>query len=320
MNEIIVLKDSEVSRIEALDLEQRFTNTLTDSTNRAYMSDIKEFFKVFSINQINFDRIKEVDVNTANKYFEILVKKGLKISTINRKMTSLSFFFSFLSRRDIGIVQYNPFSPKEGCRRYKNGRNYSTTRCLTTSEVKQLIGATNEDSIIDMRDKLIIMLLSTTGMRREEIVSIKIGDIFKNSGKNCAEIIGKGDKSRYIVFAPIVFEMIEKYLEYRGLTFEDKDEFLIVNHARNYDNKQLSTISIYNIIKKHSSMAGINPESISPHSLRHSFITISLENGAKIEDVQDMVGHASMNTTRRYDHTNRVIMNNTSEKLSNLFV
>lgn len=305
--------------VPTINIEDRFTNSLTESTKRAYIADVKEFFNVSSLNDITPDRIRLTDVDSANSYFEFLVRKGLKITTINRKMTSLSFFFNFMSRRDIKLSDFNPFSTSEGCRRFKNSRNYSTTRCLTTDEVKKLIAVTNEDSLLNLRDKLILLLLATTGMRREEITTIKIGDIFKSNGKWCAEIIGKGDKTRYIVFAPNVFDLMKKYIEMRGLSFEDKQEHLIVNHSRNYDNQAISTVGIYNIVKKYSGYAGIDPETVSPHSLRHSFITISLENGAKLEDVQDMVGHSNMTTTRRYDHTNRVIKNNTSEQLSHLF-
>lgn len=319
MTNELMTQDNWLSTSE-FNLQERFTSSLTESTKRAYISDIKEFFNVISINQITPEQLSAIDTNTANKYFEHLTNKGLKIATVNRKMTSLSYFFTFLSRRDIKIVDYNPFSPKEGSRRFKNSKNYSSTRCLTVDEVKKLISVTNEDTTINLRDKLIIMLLVTTGMRREEITTIKIGDVFKNNGKWCAEIIGKGDKARYIIFAPMVYDLMVRYITERGSSMEHKDEYLLINHSRNYDTQGLSTITVYSVIKKYSAYAGIDPETVSPHSLRHSFITISLESGAKLEDVQDMVGHSDMSTTRRYDHTNRVIKNNTSEKLSNMFI
>lgn len=322
MNSLTSVNSNQLDIFQPLPMElhQRYTRTLTANTVRSYLANIKSFFGVDDIYDITIEMIQSVDTDAANRYFIQQAEAGLKPTTINQRMVALHSFYEFLCRRNVGIMDYNPFDTKEGCRRFKNPRAYSNTRCLTPLEAKRLVNATSEEDIVRIRDKIIILLLLTTGMRREEITSIKVGDIKTSAGRYIAEIFGKGDKPRIIVINKSIYDLIRVYLDLRGLTFDDTDAWLIVRHdtATSDTNSKVSTNTVYNIVKKYAAIARIDPSTISPHSLRHTFITTSLELGATLEDVQDMSGHASINTTRRYDHVNRMIGRSTADQLMTL--
>jgi site-specific recombinase XerD len=299
-----------------------YTGCLSYNTRRAYVQDICQFFDVQELKDISLIDIRRVNIATANLYREDLRKQGYALSTINRKLTSMSKFFSILSRRDIGIIEYNPFDSKEGTVRMKQNKRYSNTRCLSTEEVKSLVKVTNGDTLKAIRDRIIVLLLATTGMRREEIVTIKLGNFKRTMGKDVIEIIGKGDKERLIVLSGTIKTLIDKYIAMRGLTYKNGDSYLLTNHSTNgyKDRGQLSDQAIYNVVKSIADRAGLDASDIHPHCLRHTFITEALELGCKLEDVADMAGHSDLSTTRRYDHTNRVINNNPAEKLEAKFL
>jgi len=300
-----------------------YSKTLSNNTRKAYIKDLKDFYSVSDLNNITMEQVLSVNVSSAQQFRESLMAKGFKPSTVNRKLTSLSNFYNFLCMHEVGIMSYNPFSTKEGLRRVKQNKRYSNTRCLTKDEVSMMVQASlSNQSIEGIRNSLVVLLMATTGMRRSELINIKIGDIKKTCGKDVIEIVGKGEKERYVVVSTIVKKIINRYLNLRKLTYQDRDNYLLVNHSKRYYNEEHSITdkTIYNIIKEIASKSGIDTDNLSPHCLRHTFITESLSLGCKLEDVQDIVGHADISTTRRYDHTNRVINNNPAEKLEQLFL
>jgi site-specific recombinase XerD len=299
--------------------------SLSGNTKRAYLSDILDFFGVEELTDISIDMIQNVDVSTATQYRERLMSQGKKPSTVNRKLTSLSKFYSFLTRYEVGIMQYNPFSDKQGLARVKQNKRYSNTRCLTKEEVQKLVQITMENNDLEaVRNRIIVLLLATTGMRRTELNQIKVRDIVKNQGKDVIEIRGKGDKERLVVISGTVKVFIDRYLAMRGVSYSDVDAYLLVGHSKRFAKLEkevpITDKAIYNMIKAVAEKAGIGADDISPHCLRHTFITEALDMGVKLEDVQDMVGHADLATTRRYDHTNRVLKNNPADALAEEFL
>lgn len=299
----------------------QYAGTLSENTKKAYIHDILEFFGTNNPREVTLEDIRAVDVTTANQYREKLIKQGLKLSTVNRKLTSLSGFYRFLSRREVGIMDYNPFSSREGTARIRQSKKYSNTRCLSAKEVQAMLNVLKYDNtLLGVRNKLIIMLLSTTGIRREELLTLKVGMLRKIQDRYVFEIVGKGDKELLVPVSDQTKKLMDKYLSMRGLTYEDRDEFIVVNHANNYDGQALSPQGLTKALKQIAERAGIGSEDISPHVFRHTFITQALELGAKLEDVQDMVGHASIDTTRRYDHTSRILTRSPANKLDALFM
>lgn len=318
MNNILVQENTQLATVN---VEEMFTNTLGKETKRAYVQAIKEFFGKDLCN-ITIEDMQAVTPEMANKYAMNLLNNGLKRTSINRKLSALHSFYKFLCRRSIGIMTYNPFDSDEGCIRFKNAqKNYIAKRALVTDEVKTMFDlAKMDNSIIGVRDLLVLELLATTGMRRAEICEIKIGDIQLTQGVYAINIVGKGNKERVIVASNEVMGIINKYMNMRGITMKDKDEYLLVSHAnRKSGSGKVSTNMIYRIVKHYAELADINPDTISPHTLRHTFATQCIGMGTPIQDVQQLMGHASINTTELYNHSFNIINNNPAEKLTSMY-
>ena len=318
MNNILV---QENTQLETVNVEEMFTNTLGNETKRAYVQAIKEFFGKDLCN-ITIKDMQAVTPEMANKYAMNLLNNGLKRTSINRKLSALHSFYKFLCRRSVGIMTYNPFDSDEGCIRFKNAqKNYIAKRALVTDEVKTMLDlAKMDESIIGVRDLLVLELLATTGMRRAEICEIKIGDIQFTQGVYAINIVGKGNKERIIVASNEVMGIINKYMNMRGITMKDKDEYLLVSHAnRKSGSGKVSTNMIYRIVKHYAELADIDPDTISPHTLRHTFATQCIGMGTPIQDVQQLMGHASINTTELYNHSFNIINNNPAEKLTSMY-
>ena len=318
MNNILVQGNTQ---LETVNVEEMFTNTLGKETKRAYVQAIKEFFGKDLCN-ITIEDMQAVTPEMANKYAMNLLNNGLKRTSINRKLSALHSFYKFLCRRSVGIMTYNPFDSDEGCIRFKNAqKNYIAKRALVTDEVKTMFDlAKMDNSIIGVRDLLVLELLATTGMRRAEICEIKIGDIQLTQGVYAINIVGKGNKERIIVASNEVMGIINKYMNMRGITMKDKDEHLLVSHAnRKSGSGKVSTNMIYRIVKHYAELADIDPDTISPHTLRHTFATQCIGMGTPIQDVQQLMGHASINTTELYNHSFNIINNNPAEKLTSMY-
>ena len=318
MNNILVQENTQLATVN---IEEMFTNTLGKETKRAYVQAIKEFFDKDLCN-ITIEDMQAVTPEMANKYAMNLLNNGLKRTSINRKLSALHSFYKFLCRRSVGIMTYNPFDSDEGCIRFKNAqKNYIAKRALVTDEVKTMFDlAKMDNSIIGVRDLLVLELLATTGMRRAEICEIKIGDIQLTQGVYAINIVGKGNKERIIVASNEVMGIINKYINMRGITMKDKDEYLLVSHAnRKSGSGKVSTNMIYRIVKHYAELADIDPDTISPHTLRHTFATQCIGMGTPIQDVQQLMGHASINTTELYNHSFNIINNNPAEKLTSMY-
>lgn len=318
-NSILVHSNMEIAPVNIEDL---YTNTLTAETKRSYMQTIKEFFGVNELSQISIEDMQKVTPDMANEYAHRLLDKGLSPATINKKLSALQNFYKFLCRKSIGIMTYNPMNVDEGCIRFKNTtKNYSDKRTLTPEEVKALFeSARNTDGIKGIRDLLILELLATTGMRRAEICGIKVGDIKLNLGKKIIEITGKGDKTRMIVVSKNVDKLIDQYLAARGITYKDKDQPLITTHSPRGTGKPMTANTVYRAVKEHADNAGIDADSISPHSIRHTYATTVYENiNHDVNLLQSLMGHSSSSTTRRYIHTSEVITKNPANKLDELY-
>ena len=318
MNNILVQENTQLATVN---IEEMFTNTLGKETKRAYVQAIKEFFDKDLCN-ITIEDMQAVTPEMANKYAMNLLNNGLKRTSINRKLSALHSFYKFLCRRSVGIMTYNPFDSDEGCIRFKNAqKNYIAKRALVADEVKTMFDlAKMDNSIIGVRDLLVLELLATTGMRRAEICEIKIGDIQLTQGVYAINIVGKGNKERVIVASNEVMGIINKYINMRGITMKDKDEYLLVSHAnRKSGSGKVSTNMIYRIVKHYAELADIDPDTISPHTLRHTFATQCIGMGTPIQDVQQLMGHASINTTELYNHSFNIINNNPAEKLTSMY-
>lgn len=329
MNELMISNQETFVETTVQNFTVSYTNTLTDETKRSYLSTIKSFFGVSDISDISINAIQSVTPEIATAWANEQVTNGIAQTTVNKKLSGLQSFYKFLCRRNIGIMGYNPFSTDEGCIRFKGAaKNYSSRIALTEDQIADIVSVipqdgfeSLQDELIGKRDYLIMAILITAGLRRSELCSIKIGDIQQVGDQYVVNVLGKGNKTRMMILAGSIWDKIVEYIELRGLSLEDNADLpLIVSHSTNGNGiDHLSDKTVERVVKKYAKLAGVDPSAVSPHVLRHTFCTELLRMGNDIVDVSDLMGHASISTTRRYDHINRTLENNSSNKLAERF-
>lgn len=316
---------NEIAEMNMYDL---YTNTLTPMTKKNYISTIKSFFGVNELSEISIQMLQSVTPDIANWWAHKQLEEGVAKSTINNKLSGLHSFYKFLCRRNVAIMTYNPFSTDEGCIRFKNTtKAYSDKRALAPHEITKLLRAVNVketsgiDKIVAYRDLVVLQILTTAGLRRAELANVKIGDIKKNQGKYTIEVLGKGNKTRFMVLASQVKYNIDNYLKLRGVSYEDKNLPLVISHSSNADpTKHVNTMTIYRIVKKYADMAGLDADSIAPHNLRHTFATTAYsELGVDKDSLQELMGHSSSATTQRYIHATNMIKASPATELASMY-
>jgi len=262
----------------------------------AYFRDISKF-KTFLVKN-NFHDFSKIKEDIIIEYLDFLKKKGLASSTICRNFVVIKVFFRFLKKE--GAIE------KDITRYFDMPRVWQLLpNVLTTFEVNKLITIPNSDSPIGARDKAILELLYATGIRVSEACNIKILDIKDNFIK----VKGKGNKDRFIPIGQKALDAIDHYLlNFRKKTDLEND-YLFVSK----NNKKITRITIFLNIKDYAKKAEIK-KNISPHTLRHSFATHLLENGADLRLIQDMLGHSDISTTDKYTHISKKHLMNTFEK------
>lgn len=214
----------------------------------------------------------------------------LSRNTQNYHIIALRGFLRFLARRDIKSlaaekIELGKFNPR-------------SVNFLTIEEVQRLIDASKGSSLFSMRDRAILLLFFSSGLRISELVSLDRNKV--NLRRQEFTVRGKGSKLRLVFFSDETRDALRDYLDKRT----DIDPALftrIVKNPQNYSELRLSARSIQRMIKKYSTKAGI-VKKVTPHILRHSFATDLLHNGADIRSVQALLGHSSIGTTQIYTH------------------
>lgn len=167
---------------------------------------------------------------------------------------------------------------------------------LSVEEVERLIAAVDLDSAFGKRDRAMLETLYGLGLRVSELISLRISSIWTEQG--FVSVIGKGDKQRLVPLGGMARDAIRDYLEVRGPAADrESSDILFLNRF----GRALTRIAVFKMIKAYAVKAGISKE-ISPHTLRHSFATHLIENGADLRAVQEMLGHESILTTEIYTH------------------
>ena len=234
-----------------------------------------------------------VDINILNKYIEDLrVRKGYRDSTTARKVASIKSFFSFLSENSI-ITE----DPTESLGSPRVGR--TLPKFLPEEDVTTLLdtaykSGTNEGH----RDAVIMELLYATGLRVGELVSLNTADI--DLSESYIRCMGKGSKERLVHLYPKALEELRRYLKNARVALlghRRAEPSLFVNHR----GERLTRQWVWTILKTYAQKAGIQ-QNITPHTLRHSFATHLLQNGASLRHVQELLGHSSISTTQVYTH------------------
>ena len=273
----------------------------SQNTSEAYRNDLTQFWEFFQDH--HKDHLKEngnggspwrsVDLNLLNDYIgDLRGRKGYRDTTTARKVASLKSFFGFMAEN--GIIQEDPTqslgSPRVG---------RSLPKCLSEDEVARLLDLASQSGTHEgHRDATILELLYDTGLRVGELVSLNVGSL--DLDESFIRCWGKGSKERIAYLYPKAVTELKHYLKKSrtALLGSRKDQpALFINHR----GERLTRQWVWNILKTYGETANIG-QRITPHTLRHSFATHLLQNGASLRHVQELLGHSSISTTQVYTH------------------
>lgn len=259
---------------------------LSVHTLRAYRHDLLEFLR-FVKSQTDTDAgpvaPERVDVLLLRRYLARLHKRNCR-TTIGRKLSAIRSFFRYLVRQ--GALQVNPAETVATPRRERY-----LPKVLTVDEMFALIQAAASDEPLTVRDRAILELFYSSGLRVGELAALDVGHVDLVEG--LVRVRGKGDKERIVPVGRMARQALDRYLVARGAPRQDQPLFL------NYRGERLSARSIERNLKKWLLRAGILKDA-SPHALRHSFATHLLDGGADLRAIQELLGHASLSTTQKY--------------------
>mgnify|MGYP001169302958 FL=1 len=282
----------------------------SQNTLEAYRNDLGQFHEF--LEQRTEVRIKDesswskVDLEILHQYItDLREKRGYRDTTTARKIAAVKSFFGYLM-----LEGHISDDPTESLGSPRVGR--SLPKFLTEDDVTSLLDVAGKAGTPESkRDATILELLYATGLRVSELVSLEVSDIdFEESFILCRS--GKADKERRVFLYPKAVDELKRYLQIARITLLGSNKTqtaLFVNHR----GERLTRQWIWNILKICSKKANID-EGITPHTLRHSFATHMLQNGASLKHVQELLGHSSISTTQVYTHMTNQHMRQEYEK------
>lgn len=259
---------------------------LSRNTIDAYKNDLIGFFDYFR----NIENLDEIKRNNFSEYTMFLASNNISASSITRKIASIKGFFKYVSaNREIkanpALAINSPKLPKR------------LPKVITFEEIKKLL-----NNHLTVKEKAVFELLYATGLRVSELVNLEIKNVdFKN---NLIKTTGKGSKERFVPVGKKAKAALNEYLKQRELILKTKFGSNYKENAIfiNDNGKKITRQWVYNFIKKQGETIH---KQISPHTIRHSFATHLLENGADLRAVQELLGHSSVVTTQLYTHISK---------------
>ncbi|MEW6570766.1 MAG: tyrosine recombinase XerC [Nitrospirota bacterium] len=252
-------------------------------TLRAYRKDLYDFFKY---SQTEPDTIDVVEVRG---FVAGQMRSGLNKTTVSRRLSSVRSFFKFLYKE--GFIKTNPAKLVSSPKIPK-----LLPRFLTVDDVFSLVEKPGGIGFIPARDKAILELLYSSGIRVSELTSLNMDDV--NVKERLLKVKGKGRKERIVPVGSKAVDSIKSYLVERIL-LKGKKKALFLNRS----GSRLSDRQVRRIVVKYARSVAINSK-IGPHTLRHSFASHLLQGGADLRVIQELLGHSSLSTTQKYTHLN----------------
>ena len=248
-------------------------------TVNAYVNDLEEFIKFLNVNSVKLN--EKLNYSFVRQWIVELSENGLSTRSINRKISSLKSYFNFL----IAINKLN-VSPLKLHRNLKVEPKIIIP--FNEREIDKVFEIFNNNSGKLDRDFLIIEILYSTGIRRDELINLKFEDIYFEQG--LIKVLGKRNKERLVPVLPNLLSKIKNYSSNNSI-----NNYLF----KSKNGKKISPSTIYRIVKKYFRQIS-SKNKISPHVLRHSFATHMINNGADINSVKEILGHSSLASTQIY--------------------
>ena len=273
-----------------LSSEKRFS----EHTVKSYTTDLNQFTTFLADEFQITDDIDEVRFQIIRTWIASLLEKGVNPRSVNRKISTLKSYFKFLIRE--GVIVENPMMKVVAPKSKKRLPVF-----IEEDQIQSLLNEVQfEGGFIGERNKLIIELFYVTGIRLSELINIKISDIdFQNQ---LIKVLGKRNKERLIPLSSSVLVGLSNFIKRN-----QQNQFLFTN----LDGKKLYTKLVYRLVNKCiGEISSVNKKS--PHILRHTFATHMLNNGADINAIKELLGHANLSATQVYTH-------NTIDKLKTVY-
>lgn len=274
----------------------KLERSLSDNSVEGYLSDVEKLRQFVSITQKGL-QAADVSAGTLRNFLEYITELGMSAHSQARILSGLKSFFKYLMFE--GTIEKDPTALIEGP---KLGRKLPDT--LSFDEIESLLEAIDLSSPEGARNRAMLEVLYSSGLRVSELVDLQINNIYHESG--FLRVTGKGNKERLVPIGRDALRYLDIYMkQVRGKSphkspVKGYESFVFLNR----NGRQLTRVMVFTIIKNLAKAIGLK-KSISPHTFRHSFATHLIEGGADLRAVQEMLGHESITTTEIYTHLDR---------------
>jgi len=260
-------------------------------TLKSYTYDLNRF-NLFLIDYFSEDilDISKIDKQSIRHYLGKEFEEGLSAKTIGRRLASIKSFFKYLIK-----VEATDFNPSIYVKTPKTGK--SLPNFIDEKIISKLMEAPPSNTVAGLRDRAILELFYSTGIRLSELVDLNFGNILEE--KQLLMVHGKGDKERLVPFGQKAFVALDKYIVKtgRGLKTSNKNDPVFVNSR----SERISKRTVQRSVNMYLRLVA-EGEHLGPHTLRHSFATHLLDRGADLRAVKDLLGHSSLSSTQIYTH------------------
>lgn len=265
---------------------------LSNNTIQSYQNDLKKAAEYFTSQ--NLSSWSDIDRYAVLNLLAHLTNLGQSRTTIGRQVSSLRQFYQYLLR------QHRVMNDPMALLTVPKGQRHLPT-VLTQDEVRRMLAVPDTGKKMGIRDRAILEVMYATGMRVSELTNLRLNDLHLDV--HLVQPLGKGDKERIIPIGEVAESWLNRYLQSvraPQLVNKPASDFVFLNARA----KQLTRQAIWQLIKKTAQAAQIDKD-VTPHTMRHSFATHLLENGADLRVVQELLGHSDITTTQIYTHVSQ---------------
>ncbi len=284
--------------MELIQVIDQYVNTLiverglSAKTLTSYRHDLVVFSLSFSPPRKFVNELSRFDLKD---FITLQAKLGMNASTLHRRLSTVKNFFLYLQREGLFTDQILPVKPPKMMK--------ALPTVMRPEEMEALLNAPDIAQLDGLRDQAMMEVMYASGLRVSELIGLKQADI--NAHKATVRVLGKGQKTRLVPLGEFAYDQVLAYLAKRKLVNpKEQSPYLFINRY----GKPISRQFFFKRIKRYASQVGLST-AISPHTLRHSFATHLLEQGASLRAVQEMLGHTHLSTTQIYTHVseNRIL-------------
>lgn len=273
---------------------------LSKNTLASYSTDVNQYIKYIDTHN-DIEDLSDIKREHITSFVGSMKRKGTSAKTITRKISAIKSFHEFI-KKEHG-VKVNVATDIESMKVEKKLPVY-----LSMDEIDRLLETLSETTPLDLRNKAMLELLYSSGLRITELVDLEISNLHLTMG--FIKVRGKGNKERIIPLGEVARDSIRRYIESGRTKLEVNPTNVLFLNSRG---EKITRVGFWKVLKQLTKAAGIDKE-ISPHKIRHSFATHLLQNGANLRYVQEMLGHENVSTTQIYTHLDKTKLMDVYEK------